>query len=57
LIRNIQALQDSETQGISKLNADFKPFHTHPDVAWTKSKTIFDLDKIHEVHFNGQRII
>ncbi|MBC7457062.1 MAG: amidohydrolase family protein [Bdellovibrionaceae bacterium] len=57
LIRNLAALKDTELHGIPKLNADFNSFHAHPDGAWTSSKTIFDSEKIHEVHFNGQRIV
>ncbi|MBC7752643.1 MAG: amidohydrolase family protein [Moraxellaceae bacterium] len=57
LIRNIAALKDTELHGIPKLNADFKLFHAHPDWAWTNSKTVFDSEKIHEVHFNGKQII
>ncbi len=57
LIRNLAALKDSELHGIPKLNADFKLFHAHPDASWTHSKTIFDGEKIHEVHFNGKRIV
>lgn len=57
LIRNLEALKDTELHGIPKLNASFESFHGHPDSAWTNSKTIYDSGKIHEVHFNGQRII
>ena len=57
LIRNWAALKDTEVHGIPRLNADFKSFHAHPDASWTHSKTIFDAEKIHEVHFNGKRII
>jgi predicted amidohydrolase YtcJ len=57
LIRNLAAIKDTELHGIPKLNADFKSFHAHPDASWTNSKTIFDAEKIHEVHFNGKQII
>lgn len=57
LIQNFKALADSELHGVPKLSTDPKMFHAHPDCAWTNSKTIFDQEKINEVHFNGQKII
>jgi predicted amidohydrolase YtcJ len=57
LIRNFKALKDSELHGIPRISIDAKLFHAHPDCAWTNSKTIFDDENIHEVHFNGKRII
>lgn len=57
LIRNLTALKDTELHGIPKLNADFNLVHAHPDGTWTNSKTIYDFEKIHEVHFNGKRIL
>lgn len=57
LIRNRAAIKDTELHGIPRLNADFKLFHAHPDWTWSHSKTIFDEEKIHEVHFNGKQIV
>lgn len=57
LIRNFQALKDSAQHNIPRLGSDPLLFHAHPDSLWTKSKTLFNEEKILEVHFDGKRII
>lgn len=41
---------------IPKLESDWLLHHSHPDAAWTQSKTTFDHEKIIEVVFDGKKL-
>lgn len=57
LFDNQKALTESVKWGIPKLNADWKTFHTHPDLKWCPSFTEIDNGKIKKVFFNQQEIL
>ena len=57
LENNLQALRDSESQGIKKFNAD--PLAFHVSTKWPLQKTYcqWSHGKVEEVYFQGQKII
>ena len=54
LFDNKKALELSSKEGISKLNADWKLFHQHPDSTWCPSFTEIEDENVKQVYFKNE---
>lgn len=57
LFNNKTALIESAERGVPKLNADWKLFHTHPDIKWMNCYTEIENNKIKQVYFNNNALL
>jgi predicted amidohydrolase YtcJ len=57
LLSTRKAIVESKAFKIPQLLTSWESHHTHPDLNWTSSKTVFNENEIIEVIFDGKKII
>lgn len=53
---NFDALQMSAKDGIRKLNDDISKYHSHPDISFADSLTVFENREVKEIIFCGNEL-